>query len=49
MYTRSDEHAQRIMGNDVIIIPQYDFENPSRWYYRMQEENNESLEQSLMA
>jgi hypothetical protein len=34
---RSDEHAQRIMDNDVINIPHYNFDNLSRWYYRVQE------------
>lgn len=38
-----DEHAERIMGNCVIIIiiiPHYVYDNPSRWYYLVQEVNN---------
>jgi hypothetical protein len=33
-FSRSDEHAKRIMGNGVII-PYYELENPWRWYYRV--------------
>jgi hypothetical protein len=37
MYTNSDEQAQKIMCNVVIVIPSQEFERPSRWYYRVQE------------
>jgi hypothetical protein len=30
-----DAHAQRVMGNGVIIIPPHDFKQSSRWYYRV--------------
>jgi hypothetical protein len=35
IYINSDAHAQRIIGNDVIVIPPHDFERPSRLYYRV--------------
>jgi hypothetical protein len=25
-------HAQRIMGNDIIILPPHEFDNSSHWY-----------------
>jgi hypothetical protein len=28
----SDAHAQRIMGNDVIVIPPHESKHMSRWY-----------------
>jgi hypothetical protein len=37
MKTKSDAHAQRIMGNGVIILLSQEFEHPSRWDYRMLE------------
>jgi hypothetical protein len=29
-------HAQRIMGNGVIILPLHKFKHPSQWYYKAQ-------------
>jgi hypothetical protein len=29
--------AQRVMGYGVIIISPYEFKQPTRWYYRVQE------------
>jgi hypothetical protein len=38
MYTNSNTHAQSIAGNGFIIIPHHEFEQPSHWYYPVQQD-----------
>jgi hypothetical protein len=28
-------HAQRTVGNGVLVVPPHDFEHLSRWYYQL--------------